>query len=94
MHLSLAHVGLILLSRQGYARGWFTETCKRDTFAGLQIIRTFVLDSHSRSTCAFALRGLHFQTPPRDTQAGEPHPGPHLRRRRRRAKGLAGLRVI
>ena len=58
-------VHLIHPRRHGDARGWFTETYNRDTFAGLGIDVTFVQDNHSLSAPAFTLRGLHFQTPPR-----------------------------
>lgn len=58
-------VQLIRPRRHGDARGWFTETYNRETFAGLGIDATFVQDNHSRSAPAFTLRGLHFQTPPR-----------------------------
>jgi dTDP-4-dehydrorhamnose 3,5-epimerase len=53
---------LIPSRRHGDARGWFTETYNRDTFAALGIECTFVQDNHSLS--AFTLRGLHFQIPP------------------------------
>lgn len=56
---------LIHPRRHGDARGWFTETYNRDTFAALGITCTFVQDNHSLSAHAFTLRGLHFQTPPR-----------------------------
>jgi dTDP-4-dehydrorhamnose 3,5-epimerase len=58
-------VQLIRPRRHGDARGWFTETYNRDTFARLGIDVTFVQDNHSLSAPAFTLRGLHFQTPPR-----------------------------
>ena len=57
-------VQLILPRRHGDARGWFTETYNRDTFAGLGIAAAFVQDNHSLSHPAFTLRGLHFQAPP------------------------------
>ncbi|MHA6724015.1 dTDP-4-dehydrorhamnose 3,5-epimerase [Sphingomonas sp. RS2018] len=56
---------LIPPRRHGDARGWFTETYNRDTFAALGITTTFVQDNHSLSAPAFTLRGLHFQAPPR-----------------------------
>ena len=56
---------LVTPKRHGDARGWFTETYNRDTFAGLGVSCTFVQDNHSLSVPAFTLRGLHFQTPPR-----------------------------
>lgn len=58
-------VKLVLPKRHGDARGWFTETYNRDTFAGLGIDPVFVQDNHSYSAPAFTLRGLHFQAPPR-----------------------------
>jgi dTDP-4-dehydrorhamnose 3,5-epimerase len=56
-------VKLIRPRRHGDARGWFTETYNRDTFAGYGIDSVFVQDNHSLSAPAFTLRGLHFQTP-------------------------------
>lgn len=58
-------VRLIRARRHGDARGWFTETYNRATFAALRIETVFVQDNHSYSAPAFTLRGLHFQTPPR-----------------------------
>ena len=58
-------VQLIEPKRHGDARGWFTETYNRDTFAARGIDCTFVQDNHSLSVPAFTLRGLHFQAPPR-----------------------------
>lgn len=58
-------VRLITPLRHGDARGWFTETYNRDTFAALGIACTFVQDNHSLSAPQFTLRGLHFQTPDR-----------------------------
>lgn len=57
-------VQLIRPSRHGDARGWFTETYNRETYAGLGIEVVFVQDNHSLSVPAFTLRGLHFQAPP------------------------------
>jgi dTDP-4-dehydrorhamnose 3,5-epimerase len=57
-------VQLIEPRRFGDARGWFTETYSRRTFAERGIDCTFVQDNHSLSRPAFTLRGLHFQTPP------------------------------
>lgn len=58
-------VQLVRPRRHGDARGWFTETYNRDTFAALGIHCVFVQDNHSLSAPAFTLRGLHFQAPPR-----------------------------
>lgn len=61
----MSPVNLIHSRRHGDARGWFTETYNRDTFAGLGIDCVFVQDNHSFSAPAFTLRGLHFQENPR-----------------------------
>lgn len=61
----MPNVQLITPRRHGDARGWFTETYNRQTFAALGIACTFVQDNHSLSASKFTLRGLHFQTPPR-----------------------------
>lgn len=58
-------VQLIRPRRFGDARGWFTESYNRDTFAALGIDCAFVQDNHSLSMPVFTLRGMHFQTPPR-----------------------------
>jgi dTDP-4-dehydrorhamnose 3,5-epimerase len=56
---------LVVPRRHRDARGWFTETYNRDTFAALGIASVFVQSSHSLSTQPFTVRGLHFQAPPR-----------------------------
>jgi len=61
----MAPVKLIHPRRHGDARGWFTETYNRETFAARGIDVAFVQDNHSLSAPAFTLRGLHFQTRPR-----------------------------
>ena len=58
-------VQLIRPRRHGDARGWFTESYNRDTFAALGIACAFVQDNHSLSVPAYTLRGLHCQAPPR-----------------------------
>lgn len=63
--MSTSPVQLIHPRRHGDARGWFTETYNRETFAARGIDVAFVQDNHSLSAPAFTLRGLHFQTPPR-----------------------------
>ena len=62
--MSTQPVQLVRSRRHGDARGWFTETYNRDTFAALGLTCPFVQDNHSFSAAAFTLRGLHFQTPP------------------------------
>lgn len=51
--------------RYGDARGFFSETWNRDTWAAAGIDLAFVQDNHSLSGPAGTLRGLHFQAPPR-----------------------------
>jgi dTDP-4-dehydrorhamnose 3,5-epimerase len=46
------------------ARGWFSETYKKSSFAEHGINYEFVQDSHSRSIVKGVLRGLHFQKEP------------------------------
>ena len=46
------------------ARGWFSETWRRDRYAAAGIGADFVQDNHSYSQAAGTLRGIHFQTPP------------------------------
>lgn len=46
------------------ARGWFSETWRRDRYAAAGIDVDFVQDNHSYSRPAGTLRGIHFQTPP------------------------------
>lgn len=59
-------VQLIRPKRHGDNRGWFTEVHSVPAFEMLGIDCTFVQDNHSYSAPAFTLRGLHFQTPPRE----------------------------
>lgn len=59
-------IQLIQPKRHGDSRGWFTETYNAATFAELGIPQAFIQDNHSLSIPAFTLRGLHFQTPPRE----------------------------
>jgi dTDP-4-dehydrorhamnose 3,5-epimerase len=58
--------GLRLISprKSGDARGFFSETYNRQTFADAAIGDTFVQDNHSLSAPPGTLRGLHFQSPP------------------------------
>ena len=58
--------GLVLIeeTRRGDARGFFAETFRRSAFRDGGIPDVFVQDNHARSTRG-ALRGLHYQLPPR-----------------------------
>ncbi|HYZ47647.1 MAG TPA: dTDP-4-dehydrorhamnose 3,5-epimerase [Sphingomonas sp.] len=46
------------------ARGWFSETYRRDRFVAAGIEAEFVQDNQSFSRPAGTLRGIHFQSPP------------------------------
>jgi dTDP-4-dehydrorhamnose 3,5-epimerase len=46
------------------ARGYFSETYRKDALAAVGIPTEFVQDNHVYSAAAGVLRGLHFQTPP------------------------------
>jgi dTDP-4-dehydrorhamnose 3,5-epimerase len=54
--------GPLLIDGAGHgdARGFFTETYRRDAYAELGVRGEFVQDNHSRSTRG-VLRGLHYQ---------------------------------
>lgn len=47
------------------ARGWFSETFNRRSFAAVSPDAEFVQDNHSLSSEIGTVRGLHFQIPPR-----------------------------
>jgi dTDP-4-dehydrorhamnose 3,5-epimerase len=64
--MTSAPVHLIIPKRFGDSRGWFTEVYSEPAFADLGIDCRFVQDNHSLSVPKYTLRGLHFQTPPRD----------------------------
>jgi dTDP-4-dehydrorhamnose 3,5-epimerase len=51
--------------RFGDARGFFSESWNRDTWAAAGIDLEFTQDNHSLSAAPGVLRGLHFQAPPR-----------------------------
>jgi dTDP-4-dehydrorhamnose 3,5-epimerase len=61
--------GLILLEPEvhGDARGFFVETYRREVWAELGVAAEFVQHNHSRSGQGI-LRGLHFQTEPRQAK--------------------------
>ena len=62
--LSIPDVRIIRPQKHADARGFFSETYNRRTFADAGIDLTFVQDNHTFSTQSGTLRGLHFQTPP------------------------------
>ncbi|RYH10982.1 dTDP-4-dehydrorhamnose 3,5-epimerase [Tropicimonas sp. IMCC6043] len=63
--LAIPEVLLIAPQRFGDARGFFSETYNRDSFAAAGIDTPFVQDNHSLSERVGTIRGLHFQAPPR-----------------------------
>jgi dTDP-4-dehydrorhamnose 3,5-epimerase len=63
--MSVATVRRITPERHRDDRGWLSEIYSEPRFAALGLDCRFVQDNHSFSSAAFTLRGLHFQTPPR-----------------------------
>lgn len=55
---------LLIPTRHGDQRGWFTESYNRARLADLGITDDFVQDNHSMSAAKGTLRGMHFQRPP------------------------------
>lgn len=62
--LNIPDIRLLVLRKHGDARGFFSETYNRKSFAALGIDIDFVQDNHSLSAEKGTVRGLHFQTPP------------------------------
>jgi dTDP-4-dehydrorhamnose 3,5-epimerase len=62
--LAIPEVLLITPKRHGDARGWFSETWSRQSFAQLGLNADFVQDNQAFSARRGTLRGLHFQTAP------------------------------
>lgn len=60
----IADVVEIRPKRFGDARGWFSESYRRDLAAEAGIELDFVQDNESFSAPAGTLRGLHYQLPP------------------------------
>jgi len=61
---AIPDVKVLLPARHGDARGWLSETWRRDCFAAAGIDVDFVQDNTAFSATAGTIRGLHFQTPP------------------------------
>ncbi len=57
-------VKLITPSRINDSRGFFSETYRRDVFAGASLPLDFVQENHSLSVETKTVRGLHYQTHP------------------------------
>lgn len=62
--LGIPAVLLLQSPRHGDARGFFSETYNKKTFAEAGIDLDFVQDNHSLSVNAGTIRGLHFQSHP------------------------------
>ncbi|MCR9073342.1 MAG: dTDP-4-dehydrorhamnose 3,5-epimerase [Alphaproteobacteria bacterium] len=62
--LKIPDVKILTPQRFGDARGFFSETYSKATFAEHGLDLAFVQDNHSMSQAVGVLRGLHFQTPP------------------------------
>lgn len=62
---AIADVKLVLPVQHGDARGFFSETYRRDAFARAGLDVEFVQDNCSRSRAVGTLRGLHYQREPR-----------------------------
>ena len=62
--LAIPDVKLVIPKVFGDARGFFTETYNRRTFAAAGIPDEFVQDNHSLSRENGVVRGLHFQLAP------------------------------
>ncbi len=61
---SIPDVKLIMPSKHGDHRGFFSETYNKAALAEAGIELDFVQDNHSLSADRGTVRGLHFQTPP------------------------------
>ncbi|SDY47896.1 dTDP-4-dehydrorhamnose 3,5-epimerase [Jannaschia faecimaris] len=61
---ALEGVKIIIPTRFGDSRGFFSESWSRQTFARHGIDIDFVQDNHSLSAKVGTVRGLHFQSPP------------------------------
>ncbi|MCW5701029.1 MAG: dTDP-4-dehydrorhamnose 3,5-epimerase [Bradyrhizobium sp.] len=62
--LEIPDVKLITPRKHGDARGFFSETYNKTTFAAHGISLDFVQDNQSFSAQRGTLRGLHYQSPP------------------------------
>lgn len=62
--LAITDIRLIKPKRFADARGYFSETYRRDLLAQAGITADFVQDNESLSISAGTVRGLHFQAPP------------------------------
>jgi dTDP-4-dehydrorhamnose 3,5-epimerase len=62
--LAIADVYLIEPKRFEDARGYFSETYRRDILADAGINLDFVQDNESLSVASGTIRGLHYQAPP------------------------------
>ncbi|MCC6468031.1 MAG: dTDP-4-dehydrorhamnose 3,5-epimerase [Alphaproteobacteria bacterium] len=61
---ALPEVKIVMPQRFGDARGYFSETYRRDRYAAAGIDAAFLQDNHAHNRDAGVVRGLHFQSPP------------------------------
>ena len=61
---AIPEVKILVPARHGDARGWLSETWRRDRFAAAGVDADFVQDTIAFSAAAGTIRGLHFQLPP------------------------------
>ena len=61
---AIPEVKILVPGRHGDARGWLSETWRRDRFAAAGVAANFVQDNTAFSAAAGTIRGLHFQLPP------------------------------
>jgi dTDP-4-dehydrorhamnose 3,5-epimerase len=64
LNTALEEVKIVLPSRIGDARGFFSEVWNTRDFAAAGITATFVQDNHVRNPFKGTVRGLHYQIPP------------------------------
>ena len=62
--LDIPDVKLLVPTKHGDQRGFFSETYNRRALAAADVHIDFVQDNHSFSADKGTMRGLHFQTPP------------------------------
>jgi dTDP-4-dehydrorhamnose 3,5-epimerase len=62
--LAIPDLLLMVPTKRGDERGWFSETYRNDVLASQGVQAAFVQDNHVYSADRGVLRGLHFQTLP------------------------------
>lgn len=95
MDTALPEVKIVLPSRIGDARGFFSEVWNARDFAAASIPPTFVQDNHVRNPHKGTVRGLHYQIAPsaqgkllRVTRGAIFDVAVDIRKARRRSEGM------